>query len=112
MDKQWWLVSRGGIKELFFVILEYAFAVRTYKKPNDKLIYIDVSSNHPPQIKKQLTKIISDRLSRNSSNADLFNNTKLEYEEVLKKRRHTTKITHTPPNQEQNKERRKQLKII
>ena len=33
-----------------------------YKKPNNELIYIDVSSNHPPQIKKQLTKIISDRL--------------------------------------------------
>ena len=45
---------------------------RPYKKPNDKLIYIDVSSNHPPQIKKQLTKIISDRLSQNSSNADIF----------------------------------------
>ena len=113
MDKQWWLVSRGGIKELFFVILEYAFAVRTYKKPNDKLIYIDVSSNHPPQIKKQLTKIISDRLSRNSSNADIFNNTKLEYEEALKKCGHTTKLTYTPPNHEQNNIRRKeQHKII
>ena len=52
----------------------------TYNKPNDKLIYIDVPSNHPPQIKKQLTKIIGDRLSRNSSIADTFNNTKLEYE--------------------------------
>ena len=57
---------------------------RPYKKPNHKLIYIDVSSNHPPQIKKQLTKIMSDRLSRNSSKADRFNNTKLEYEEALK----------------------------
>ena len=28
---------------------------RPHKKPNDKLIYTDVSSNHPPQIKKQLT---------------------------------------------------------
>ena len=33
------------------------------KEPNDKLIYIDVSSNYLPQIKKQLTKIVSDRLS-------------------------------------------------
>ena len=53
---------------------------RPYKKSNEKLIYIDVSSNYPPQIKKRLTKIISDRLSRNSSNADTFNNTKLENE--------------------------------
>ena len=86
---------------------------RPYKKPNDKLIYIDVSSNHPPQIKKQLTKIISDRLSRNSSNADIFNNTKLKYEEALKKCGHTTKLTYTTPNHEKNNIRRKrQRKII
>ena len=70
------------------------------KEPNDKLIYIDVSSNYPPQIKKQLTKIVSDRLSRNSSDADIFNNTKLEYEEALKKCGHTTKLTYTIPNHE------------
>ena len=86
---------------------------RPYKKPNDKLIYIDVSSNHPPQIKKQLTKIISDRLSRNSSNADIFNNTKLEYEEALEKCGHTTMLTYTTPIHEQNNVRRKrQRKII
>ena len=86
---------------------------RPYKKPNDKLIYIDVSSNHPPQIKKQLTKIISDMLSRNSSNAGIFNNTTLEYEEALKKCGHTTKLTYTTPNHEQNNIRRKrQRKII
>ena len=79
---------------------------RPYKKPNDKLIYIGVSSNHPAQIKKQLTKIISDRLSRNSSNADIFNNIKLEYEEALKKCGHTTKLTYNPPNHEQNNARR------
>ena len=68
---------------------------RPYKKPNNKSMCIDVSSNHPPQIKKQLTKIISNRLSQNSSNANIFNNTKLEYEEALKKCGHTTKLTYT-----------------
>ena len=63
---------------------------RPYRKLNDKLIYIDVSSNHLPQIKKQLTKVISDRLSRNSSNADIFDNTKLEYDEALEKCWRTT----------------------
>ena len=85
---------------------------RPYKKPNDKLIYTDVSSNHPPQIKKQLTKIISDRLSRNSSNADIFNKTKSEYEEALKKCGHTTKLTYNPPNHEQNNARRKRNRKI
>ena len=80
---------------------------RPYRKPNDKVIYIDVLSSHPPQIKKQLTKIISDRLSRNSSNADIFNNIKLEYEEALKKCGHTTKLTYTEPIHEQNNAKRK-----
>ena len=67
---------------------------------------------HPLQIKKQLTKIISDRLSQNSSNADKINNTKLEYEQALKKIWHTTKLTYTPPNHERNNLRRtKQRKI-
>ena len=52
-------------------------------------------------------------MSRNSSNADIFNNIKLEYEEALKKCGHTTKLTYTPPNPEQNNARRKlQRKII
>ena len=29
---------------------------RPYKKSNDKLTYIDLSSNHPPQIKKAANK--------------------------------------------------------
>ena len=65
------------------------------------MIYIDVSANHPPQIKKQLTKIVSDRFSRNASNADIFNNTKLEFEEALRKFGHTTKLMYAPPNHEQ-----------
>ena len=84
-----------------------------YKIPNDKLIYIDVSSSHPPQTKKQLTRIISDMLPRNSSNADIFTNPKLEYEEALKKCGHTIKQMYNPPIHEQKNVRRKrQRKII
>ena len=52
-------------------------------------------------------------MSRNSSNADIFKNTKLEYQEALKKCGHTIKLTYTPPNHEQNNVRRKrQRKVI
>ena len=37
---------------------------KPYKKPNDKLPHINNNSNHLTQIKKQLTKIINDRLCR------------------------------------------------
>ena len=100
------------IQSLLTNILSKDITKHPYKKPSDKLIYIDVSSNHPPQIKKQLTKIISERLSRSSSNADIFNNTKSKYEEALKNCGHTKKLTYTSPNHEQNNVRRKRQRKI
>ena len=49
---------------------------KPYKKTNDTLLYINKSSNHPPETINQLPRIISDRLSRNPSNKDVFNTSK------------------------------------
>ena len=57
--------------------------IKLYKKPNNQLLYINKTSNHPPQVINQLPKIISDRLSRNSSNK-VFNASKGDYEQSLK----------------------------
>ena len=51
---------------------------RPYKKPNNLLLYINKSSNHPPQIINQLPKIFNERLSRNSSNEEVFNSSKYQ----------------------------------
>ena len=40
---------------------------KLYKKQNDQLIYVNTSSNYPPQIIKQLTISISNCLSNNFS---------------------------------------------
>ena len=45
---------------------------RPYKKPNDLLLYINKSSNHPPEIINQLPKIVNEHLSRNSSNEEVL----------------------------------------
>ena len=58
---------------------------KPYKKPDGILLYITKSYNHPPQIINQLPRIISDRLSRNSSNKEVFNTSKEEYKEALKR---------------------------
>ena len=57
---------------------------KPYKKPNDRLIYVNTSSNHPPQIIKQLPTSISNRLSNNSSNKQVFDMSKGEYEKALR----------------------------
>ena len=57
---------------------------RPYRKPNDKLLYIHSSLN---QIIKQLPNSISERLSNNSSNQEIFNTAKVEYKDPLWKRK-------------------------
>ena len=52
---------------------------------NDKLLYINTSSNHPQQIIKQLPISINKRLSKNSSNERIFNESKQNYIEALEK---------------------------
>ena len=85
---------------------------RQYKKPNDKSTYINTSSNHSPQIIKHLTQIISERLSRNSSSAEIFEQSKPGYEEALKKYGCKAKLQSIEPNLQQNNTRRRTRKII
>ena len=57
---------------------------RPYRKPNDNLLYIHTSSNHPPQVIKYRPDSIKERLSNNSFNEQVVNSAKPEYEKVLK----------------------------
>ena len=56
---------------------------RPYRKPNDNLMYIHISSNHPPQFIKHLPDSVEERLSNNSCNKQIFNSAKPEYEKDL-----------------------------
>ena len=54
-----------------------------YKKPNDTSTYINVNSNHPPNILKALPNNILKRISNISSDKATFNNTAPSYNNVL-----------------------------
>ena len=47
-----------------------------FRKPNNGPKYIDISSNHPPQVLKQLPNSIEKRLSEISSTKEIFDNSK------------------------------------
>ena len=47
---------------------------RHYKKENNQIKYINIESNHPPSIIKQLPFSIESRLSSLSSSEEIFNN--------------------------------------
>ena len=74
-----------------------------YKKPNKKLLYIHSSSNHPPQIIKQLPNSISGKLSKNSSNQEIFNTAEVEYEDALKKSGYNIDLKYTNNKSEKQK---------
>ena len=54
------------------------------KKANSELLYINVKSNHPPNIIKQIPNMIEKRLSDLSSSAVEFNEAKSDYEKALR----------------------------
>ena len=65
-----------------------------YKTSNDDLKYISDLSNHPPQILKQLTTTISNKLLRNSLSELIFNESKHQYENALSKSGFKTELTY------------------
>ena len=62
----------------------YSGTVSPFRKRNQDLCYVNRESNHPTQVFKHVTKGIEHRLSNNSSNKEIFERSKQEYEEALK----------------------------
>ena len=92
-----------------------------YRKPGDIPLYINAKSNHPPNIKKQLPKMISSRLSRNSYSLQEFDKTIPEYQLALEKSGYREKLTYVKEEPKQtdqfsstskNRSRNRTRKII
>ena len=74
-----------------------------YKKPDDNLLYIHSSSNHQPQIIKQLPNSIFERLSNKSSNQEISNTAEVECEDALKKSGYNVDFKYTNNKSEKPK---------
>ena len=62
----------------------YSGTVSPFRKRNQDLRYVNRGSNHPTQVFKHVPKGIEHRLSNNSTNKEIFERSKQEYEEALK----------------------------
>ena len=86
-----------------------------FRKSNNEPKYIDISSNHPPQVLKQLPKSIEKRLSEISSSKEIFDNSKHLYEKALQESGFKEKLCYQQKdvnaNSNRNKKKR-QRKII
>ena len=85
-----------------------------YKKPNDRPLYVNTKSNHPPTVIKQIPISINKRLCSIASNEEDFKNAIPEYQEALKNSgyNHTLSFNRDPaPPKDQENEKRKRLII-
>ena len=86
---------------------------RPYKRPNDEIKYINVLSNHPPQIIKQLVNTINNALSRNLPGEKLFNESKSYYEDALNKNGYKTQLKYKIlPTSRKSTNKNRKRKII
>ena len=65
-----------------------------YRKPNSQPLYINVESNNPPNIIKQLPDSINRRISDTSCNEDEFNKAKTMYDDALKSSGYTASLSY------------------
>ena len=73
---------------------------------------MDRGSNHPIQVFKQIPKGIEHRLSNNSSNKDIFERSKQEYEEVLKNDGYRIKLEYRDREGSNTQKKRNRLRKI
>ena len=83
---------------------------KPFRKENDSPLYINIHSNHPPTIIKQIPKNIEKRLSYLSSNKAIFEEQKPIYEEALRKSGYKSKLEYQEtPNIKPKRVRRRKI---
>ena len=78
----------------------------------NRITICNTDSNHPPNIIRQLPITIEKRLSEHSSNEEIFNNAKADYEKALKDSRYQPALKFTPHVDEISQRRNRKRNII
>ena len=83
-----------------------------YMKPNTELMYVNINSNHPNNIIKEIPKSIENRLRNNSCNEKVFNESKGQYIRALKNNGYKNiKMDYNQTDEPKNNKNRKRKTI-
>ena len=86
---------------------------KPYRKPNNKPIYTNKQSSHPPSVLKQLPKSIIKRMSDTSSSKEIFDKSISIYQDAFSESRFKEELKYTPSDtrfQEENNQRTRRKK--
>ena len=83
-----------------------------YRKPNDSTKYVNIRSNHPPTVLKEIPKSINKRLSKISSTEKEFNEAKEVYQQALKESGYEYELKYEKPDNQPKKKKRSKRDIL
>ena len=111
------IVSDASIKVVNFLDLTLNLSTgkyEPYNKPDNKPLYINVKSNHPPKIIKNLPESISRRINKLSSDKTVFNNSKELFNNALFNSGFDHKIKFQPltENKDLSRDKNRGRKIV
>ncbi len=96
--------------DVYFDLRKESF--KPYRKNNEIPVYINVKSNHPRSIKKELPKMIEERVSNLSCSREVFENESKPYMDALHQAGYTERLEFNPSNQNSDKKKTRSRKII
>ena len=86
---------------------------QTFSKPHNTPLYVHTQSNHPPSILKNIPLSVNQRLTSNSSNIEMFEQTSGPFQKALKDSGYSYILEFEPVNKQTKPGvRRKPRKII
>ena len=111
------IVVQCNIKSVDFLVVTFNLNKsyhKPYRKPNNKPLYLNVHSNHPPNVLKQLPLSIEKRISDTSSNEDIFKESISIYKDALLESgiKKNLKYVNVKENQSNVNKRNRKRKII
>ena len=80
---------------------------KPYKKPNNQLLYVNSQSNHPKSVLKHIPNSVEHRLNAISSNENVFNAAKTEYERALQSAGYNNELEYKEPSETTTPNRKK-----
>ena len=100
-------------KTINFLDVTFDLTSNSYKpfmKPNNKLLYVNRQSNHPPALLKNIPENINKRLTSISSSRNVFDAAIPPYQKALDESGYSYKLTYKPqPAQKHNKNRQRRV---
>ena len=98
--------------ETDFIDVTFNLATRksfSFRKSNNQPLYINVKSNHPPNILRDLPSMINKRLSDLSCNEEEYEKAKPLYETALNESGYKTTLTYTKTTNVNNRNRARNI---